>query len=211
MVRFTIVGRLRDGLPLAQGPRDLNEANESFSFYKHQGEFILKEISRGALPHSRMSVRLNHHSFNFLVENGICFITLCDASYPRKLVFHYLQDLHQELDKFDISLLDRITEPYSFVKFDSVIGDIRKRYVDTRTQANLSKLSANRGQNLDIITENMSQTIARRRISEMFERSVAVAANPGTVPSSIWCSPRLVAIALIWTPITLIAAVSSVL
>ncbi|KAJ0558894.1 putative Longin domain-containing protein [Helianthus annuus] len=36
-----------------------------------------------------------------MVRNGVCFITLCDVSYPRKLAFHYLQDLQKEFDKVD--------------------------------------------------------------------------------------------------------------
>lgn len=149
------------------------------------------------------------------MENGIgCFITLCDSSYPRKLAFHYLQDLQKEFQKFDISLIDKITRPYSFVKFgnahnclkllgcslilkgvryiifiaysfnipvgffffpfkspisnvfaESIIGNIRKQYVDTRTQANLSKLNANRGQDLDIVIEHMYQIVERKRQS----------------------------------------------
>ncbi|KAG6716890.1 hypothetical protein I3842_04G070900 [Carya illinoinensis] len=67
-----------------------------------------------------MTIRLDHHCFNYLVENGIFFITLCDSSYPRKLAFHYLQDLHQEFEKFDNSLIEKITRPYSFVKFDQI-------------------------------------------------------------------------------------------
>lgn len=54
---------------------------------------------------------------SYLVENGIAFITLCDSSYPRKLAFYYLQDLQKEFDKFDSSLIAKITRPYSFVKF----------------------------------------------------------------------------------------------
>ncbi|GKU89335.1 hypothetical protein SLEP1_g3485 [Rubroshorea leprosula] len=80
--------------------------------------------------------------------------------------------------------------------------------MDTRTQTNLSKLNACRQQDLDIITENMSQIIERRRNSEIFER---VATNSQPLSPSIWCSPRLEAIALIWTPITVIAAVAAVL
>lgn len=54
---------------------------------------------------------------SYLVENGHCFITLCDSSYPRKLAFHYLQDLKKKFQKFDIGLLDKVTKPYSFVRF----------------------------------------------------------------------------------------------
>lgn len=63
MVKLTIVGRVNDGLPIAQGPRYVNQDNEGFSFYKQQGEFILKEISRGALQHSKMIIRVDHHFF----------------------------------------------------------------------------------------------------------------------------------------------------
>ncbi|XP_034204949.1 25.3 kDa vesicle transport protein [Prunus dulcis] len=200
MVKLTIVGRLSDGLCLAKGPSSLNEEHENFSFYKRQGEFILREISRGALPPSKMTIRADHHCFNYMVENGIAFITLCDSSYPRKLAFHYLQDLQKEFENFDSSLIKKVTRPYCLVKFDGVIGNIRKQYIDTRTQANLSKLNANRKQDLDIATENLSEIIERWRYSEILERpstSVYIQAV-----SPIWCSPRLEVIAMKWTPIT---------
>lgn len=67
MVKLTIVGRVRaDGLPLAQGPRYLNEENgNNISFYKQQAEFILTEISRGNLPSSKMTIRVDHHCFKY--------------------------------------------------------------------------------------------------------------------------------------------------
>ncbi|GMJ06529.1 hypothetical protein like AT5G52270 [Hibiscus trionum] len=204
MVKLTIVGRVKDGLPLAQETRHLNNQTTTSrhnlsSNYNQQAEFLLHEISRGALPLSTMSVRVDHHSFNYLVVNGICFITLCDSCYPRKLAFHYLHDLQMEFHKFDNGLIHKITKPYSFIKFDSVIANIRKQYIDTRTQANLSKLNANRRRELDIVTENMSDIIERRRNSEILETP---AANT---------TPRLEAIALIWTPIAIVTAVASIL
>nr|TKS04452.1 hypothetical protein D5086_0000141770 [Populus alba] len=187
MVKMTIVGRVSDGLPLAQGP-------------------------------------------SYLIGNGVCFMTLCDSSYPRKLAFHYLQDLQKEFEKLDNSLVEKITRPYSFVKFDGVIGSIRKQYIDTRTQANLSKLNANRKKDLEIITEHISEILQRKRNSEMSE------GLPATTPrtaSPIWGSPLLEqqnirlpfsfiriitynmpphqVIALKWTPITTIVAVAAIL
>ncbi|KAE8733930.1 hypothetical protein F3Y22_tig00000916pilonHSYRG00314 [Hibiscus syriacus] len=209
MVNLTIVGRVKDGLPLAQEARCLiNETTASHnlsSSYKQQAEFLLHEISRGALPLPTMTVRVDHHSFSYLVVHGICFITLCDSSYPRKLAFHYLHDLQKEFDKFDNALVHNITKPYSFVKFDSIIANIRKQYVDTRTQANLSKLNADRGRELDIVTENMSDIIERRRNSEILQTP---AAPNSTLRTS---SPRLEAIALIWTPIAIITVAASIL
>ncbi|XP_060972694.1 25.3 kDa vesicle transport protein SEC22-1 [Cannabis sativa] len=208
MVKVTIVGRVKEGLPLAQGPRYVNkEENKSFLFYKQQGELILKEISRGSLPHSKMTIRIDHqYCFNYLVENEIAIITLSDSSYPRKLAFHYLQDLQKEFQKFDSNLIEKITRPYSFIGFDSVIVNIRKQYIDTRTQANLSKLNANRKQELDIVTENLTEILERRRNSELHEIKSSPLSTPRAV-SSIWGSSQLEVIALKWTPITIVLVV----
>ncbi|KAG4172217.1 hypothetical protein ERO13_A12G258100v2 [Gossypium hirsutum] len=194
MVKLTIVGRVKDGLPLAQEARYMNNetttSHNLSSNYKQQAEFLLNEISKGALPLPSMTIRVDHHSF-------------------KKLAFNYLQDLQKEFDKFDNGLIYKITKPYSFVKFDSIISSIRKQYIDTRTQANLSKLNANRHRELDIVTGNMSDIVERRRNSEILETP---AANYTPQSSSLlWGSPRLEAIALIWTPIAIITVIAWIL
>ncbi|XP_057473477.1 25.3 kDa vesicle transport protein SEC22-1 [Actinidia eriantha] len=207
-MKMTIVGRVRDGLPLAQGLRYVNEEDDYFSNYRAKAEFILKEISRsGPLAPSKMTIRVDHHCFNFMVENGVCFITLCDSSYPRKLAFHYLQDLLNEFQKFDTNLINKVTKPYSFVKFNGIIGNVRRQYTDTRTQSNLSKLNANCRQDLDIVAQDMSTIVERRRRLDMLEKAMA---PPKTV-SPIWCSPLLEKVALKWTPIGVIIIVAVVL
>ncbi|XP_059629286.1 25.3 kDa vesicle transport protein SEC22-1-like [Cornus florida] len=207
MVKLTIIGRVKDGVALAQGTRYVNEETDNLSSYKQQGEFILKEISRGSLPPSKMTIRVDHHCFNYMVENGVCFITLCDSAYPRKLAFHYLQDLQKEFEKFDMSLISKITKPYSFVRFDGIIGNVRRQYVDTRTQVNLSRLKANRQQELDIMTEDMSEIVERRRRIEMLE---ILMATP-RIASPIWVSPLLEVIALKWIPTTIVVVAATVL
>ncbi|XAR71723.1 hypothetical protein NMG60_11018124 [Bertholletia excelsa] len=209
MVKMTIVGRATDGLPLAKGPRYVNEEDENFSHYMQQAEFVLQEISRsGSIAPSKMTIRIDSNYFNFMVENGVCFITLCDSSYPRKLAFHYLEDLQKEFEKFDPILISKITKPYSFVRFDRIIGNTRRQYTDTRTQSNLSKLNANRRQELEIITQDMCTIVERRRKLEMLEKGLA---TPRVV-SKTWSAPFLEQeIALKWTPITLVFTVAAVL
>ncbi|XP_009629824.1 25.3 kDa vesicle transport protein SEC22-1 [Nicotiana tabacum] len=207
MVKLTIIGRVSDGMPLAQNPRFVQEENDVLTTYKQQAEFLLKEISLRALPSSKMTILVDHHCFNYIVENGICFLTLCESSYPRKLAFHYLEDLHQEFERLDKSLTDRITKPYTFIKLDTIIANIRKQYVDTRTQANLSKLNADRQKDLDIGTDELSLITERRRRLERMERLMV--AHRSTSP--IWESKRLEIIALKWTPITILLVVAAVL
>ncbi|XP_030533520.1 25.3 kDa vesicle transport protein isoform X2 [Rhodamnia argentea] len=207
MVKLTIVGRVKDGLPLAQGHRYVTDDHGYFGFYKQQAELVLEEIARGALKSAKMTIHVNHHCFHYLVEDGVCFIVLCESSYPRKLAFHYLQDLHTEFDKFDKRILDKITRPYSFVKFDGVIGNIRKRYIDTRTQANLSKLNAHRKKDVDIVTMHVSE-IARIRARSLEILESRIAMNAPVSP--IWGSSRMEAIVMTWTPIALIVSVATI-
>lgn len=65
MVKLTMVGRVRDGLPIAQGIRYVNEENDDVFGYKKQAEFILKEISRGTLSPPKMVILMHHHSFMY--------------------------------------------------------------------------------------------------------------------------------------------------
>ncbi|RZB44139.1 25.3 kDa vesicle transport protein isoform B [Glycine soja] len=213
MVKVTIVGRVSDGLPLAQGLRYMNEEYGYLSCYRQQAEFILREFSRGALTAPKMTIHIDNFCFNYLVENGVVFIVLCESTYPRKLAFHYLQDIQKEFEKFDKTLIGKITRPYSFVKFvtislsDGIIANISRQYIDTRTQANLSKLNANRKQDLDIATEDIYKILERKRNSETMRR-LPVTPQP---ESTIWCSPQLEVIALKWTPIMIIVITSMAL
>ncbi|WJX20780.1 hypothetical protein P8452_10281 [Trifolium repens] len=205
MVKVTIVGRVSDGLPLAQGLRYVNQENSYLSFYWQQAEFILQEISKGTLTPSMMTILIDHYCFNFLVENGVVYIVLCESTYPRKLAFHYLRDIQKEFEKFDKTLIGKITKPYSFVKFDGIIANFSRQYIDTRTQANLAKLKINKNQEVNIVTEEMSNILERRRNSETMRRLVV---TPQPTSSTIWYSPRLEVIAMKWTPILIMVITS---
>ncbi|GAV81265.1 hypothetical protein CFOL_v3_24723, partial [Cephalotus follicularis] len=143
-----------DGLPIAQGPRYSNEVRANFLYYKQQAEFLLQEISRGGFAPSKMTNRVNHHSFKYpfrfyqyilgfsiIVSKIIATIIMSWVKYKNPLRFGLINTL----------------SPYVFKYYKnplSIIGNIRKQYIDTRTQANLAKLYANRQQDLDIIIEH---------------------------------------------------------
>ncbi|KAK2973092.1 LOW QUALITY PROTEIN: hypothetical protein RJ640_023022 [Escallonia rubra] len=119
---------------------------------------------------------------------------------------------------------------------DSIIGSIRRQYMDTRTQANLSKLNAKSGQDTEIVTEHMSHikeskdqarllflnhvgigsvklriifTICENMLMlpEMLERMMEAPRNV----SPVWGSKTLEVIALKWTPLAISLAVACVI
>lgn len=90
---------------------------------------------------------------------------------------------------------------------DGIIGNIRSKYVDTRTQANLSKLNSDGSQEEDILSESFSQIVKRRRRFDMLRRMSEAHLHA----SPIWCSKRLEIIALKWIPVGLVLAVTTIL
>jgi vesicle transport protein SEC22 len=58
---------------------------------------------------------------SYIIETGVCYLTMCDKSYPKKLAFQYLEDLQREFDKQNRSQIETVARPYAFIKFGKVI------------------------------------------------------------------------------------------
>jgi vesicle transport protein SEC22 len=67
---------------------------------------------------SRMSVDLGApYMFHYIVEGGICYLTLADKGYPKKLAYEYLEELQKEFSRLYGSQVDTAARPYAFIKF----------------------------------------------------------------------------------------------
>lgn len=85
MVKLTIVGRIEDGLPLAQDQTYVNQQdNPSFLFYKQQAEFLLKQISKDSWLHPKMTILLDHHSFQYLL-----ILIINNSAQSPSLIFQF--------------------------------------------------------------------------------------------------------------------------
>jgi vesicle transport protein SEC22 len=94
-----------------------------------------------------------------LIEGGVCYLTLCDRSYPKKLAYQYLEELQHEFEKVNRSQIETVARPYAFIKFDTFIQKTRKLYMDTRTQRNLSKLNDDLFEVQQIMTRNIQEVL----------------------------------------------------
>lgn len=63
----------------------------------------------------RVSYAVRH---SYIIEGSVCYLCICDQSYPRKLAFSYLEELAKE---FNMSYGNEVDKPglrpYAFVKF----------------------------------------------------------------------------------------------
>ncbi|XP_006846939.3 25.3 kDa vesicle transport protein, partial [Amborella trichopoda] len=165
MAKLTLIRRVSDGLPLAQSFPPSKEEKDGLLFYREQGDLVMAEISRRAPEASRMSIRIDHHCFNFIIEDGVCYMALFDAYYPRKLAFHYLEDLHRDCHNSYGPVMHTIANPHALSRIEFIINGIRKLYLDTRTQANLAKLKAGGGQIQEIPTQDISDFLFSQKES----------------------------------------------
>lgn len=158
MVKLTMIARVTDGLPLAEGLDDGRDQKD-LEFYKQQAKTLFKKLSQGQHEPSRMSIETGPNVFHYIIENGVCYLTMCDRSYPKKLAFQYLEDLKREFEKVNRSQIETVARPYAFIKFDTFIQKTRKLYLDTRTQRNLAKLNDDLYEVQQIMTRNIQEVL----------------------------------------------------
>ncbi|KAI8808669.1 Longin-like domain-containing protein [Cladochytrium replicatum] len=170
MLRSTIIARLADGLPLAASMDD--EEGVDISEYKNQAKQIFKRLSTDS--ETRCSVESGPYYFHYLIEFGVCYLCLCDRSYPKKLAFSYLEELQKEFNEKYGNEVGTVARPYAFVKFDTFIQKTKKQYKDTRTQRNLHKVNEDLQDVTRIMTKNIHEVLGRgdqlNNMSEMSRR-----------------------------------------
>lgn len=54
---------------------------------------------------------------SYVIAQGVCYLFLCEASFPKKMAFAYLEDLHSEFYDQYGRRVPTVTRPYSFIEF----------------------------------------------------------------------------------------------
>uniref|UniRef100_A0A0D9ZE83 Longin domain-containing protein n=1 Tax=Oryza glumipatula TaxID=40148 RepID=A0A0D9ZE83_9ORYZ len=142
MVKLTMVARVTDGLPLAEGLDDGRDQKDA-DFYKQQAKLLFKNLSKGQHEASRMSIETGPYFFHYIIEGRVCYLTMCDHSYPKKLAFQYLEDLKNEFERVNGSQIETAARPYAFIK----------------TQRNLVKLNDELYEVHQIMTRNVQEVL----------------------------------------------------
>ncbi|KAI5677335.1 hypothetical protein M9H77_08285 [Catharanthus roseus] len=158
MVKLTMIARVTDGLPLVEGLDDGRDVPDA-DFYKKQAKALFTNLSRGLNDPSRMSIETGSYMFHYIIEGRVCYLTMCDRSYPKKLAFQYLEDLKNEFERVNGSQVETAARPYAFIKFDTFIQKTKKLYQDTRTQRNISKLNDELYEVHQIMTRNVQEVL----------------------------------------------------
>jgi vesicle transport protein SEC22 len=70
----------------------------------------------------RLSAEAGAHTFHVLNQAGVCFLTLAERSYPKKLAYQYLEELANEFNRlYGGNQVDNVSRPYAFIKFGACL------------------------------------------------------------------------------------------
>lgn len=100
---------------------------------------------------------------SYLIKDDICFLCICDHSYPRKLAFTYLADLATEFTTTysPTQYQSPTLRPYAFVEFDTFIQRTKKLYQDSRASQNLDRLNDELRDVTKVMTKNIEDLLYR--------------------------------------------------
>jgi vesicle transport protein SEC22 len=112
----------------------------------------------------------NRKAFHYLIRDGICFLTLTDASYPKRLIFLYLDETAdgfvEELTK-DYgptewrAAVETAARPYAFIKYDPYIQRKEREYADPSSRRNATKINEDLADIQSIMRKNIEQVLNR--------------------------------------------------
>ena len=118
MVKLTMIARVLDGLPLAEGLD--TDASLDLEYYKQQAKTLFKKLGQnnssyassgggaGGAPPSRMSYESGEYFMHYVIESGVCYLTLCERNYPKKLAYSYLEGESKQQNSFS----------FAYIRFD---------------------------------------------------------------------------------------------
>ena len=58
---------------------------------------------------------------SYIIEGGVCYLALCETTYPPHLAFTYLEAVHNEFIEQYGQRINKAQRPYHFVEFSKFI------------------------------------------------------------------------------------------
>lgn len=156
MVLYTYIART-DGTPLSAST---DEITQDLSEQKRQIKVVIGRLTPSSEPMA--SIESGNYTISYLLDNEIVYMCITERSYPRKLVFSYLEEIKKEFSKsYGTEALKPNVRPYAFAKFDGFMLKTRGLYQDARASQNLDKLNAELQDVTKVMTKNIEDLLYR--------------------------------------------------
>ena len=179
MLLFTYIARLTDGVMLVASIDSSTNAS-SIERHKTDGKNLIRELTTQSPV--QCTVDSGDYSFHYIIEGLIVYLTLTSKSFPKRLAFLYLADLHTHFRRFVElqhgdqweSYIATIDRPYAFIKFDKEIQRLRRDYGDPNSKQSMSKLNSDLMEVQSIMKKNIQDVLGR---GDRLERAAETSSN----------------------------------
>ena len=164
---LTFVARASDGNLLTASMEVAGAPGVNFDSYKQQAKMILSKLNHRSPP--KCSFESGDYTFHYIIEDGVCYMTLCERNYDKRLSFGFLEDIKREFvaeltrdigpnyrDK-----IDTVDHPYAFIKFDKVIQRKRREYQNPNSSKNMQRSNSELADITNIMRMNIEEVLSR--------------------------------------------------
>lgn len=159
MVLLTMIARISDGLPLAATMQENEQSGRSILEYQNQAKMLFRKL--GPQSPVKCTLETGPYLFHYLIENGVCYLVLCERNYSTRIAYSYLEDIAQEFHTQYGKRVNTVTRPYTFIEFDTYIQKARKVFSDSRSRRNLNTLNSQLQDVQRIMVQNIDDVLQR--------------------------------------------------
>lgn len=218
-IESTYIARVADGLILVSSMENSGGGGpgDRMEIYKNQAKQIIKKLNPRST--TKMSIESSPYVFHYMIEDGICYLTLTDKTYPKRLAFLFLEDISREFvedlkaehgDKW-LNIVETVGRQYAFIKFDRVIQKRRRDYSDPSSSSNMKKLNDDLHSIQNIMRKSIDDILDRgNKLDEVSEISKNLASESKRYK---WGAKQLSMTALMkqWAPLVAIVLLALIL
>ncbi|XP_043110713.1 vesicle-trafficking protein SEC22b-A [Puntigrus tetrazona] len=159
MVLLTMIVRVADSLPLAASMQEDEQSGRDLQKYQNQAKQLCRKLTDQS-P-ARCTLEAGAMAFHYVIEKGVCYLVICEAGFPKKLAFAYLEDLEGEFSEQYGTKVPSVSRPYSFIEFDTYIQKTKKSYIDSRARRNLGSINTELHDVQRIMVANIEEVLQR--------------------------------------------------
>jgi len=159
MVLLTMIARVTDGLPLATSIEGDEQHDQSMTKYTTQAKLLFRKLQQDSPK--KCTLESGPYVFHYSIEQGACFLCLCEKNFPPKLAFAFLEDIAREFISQYGGRIDTVARPYHFIEFDGYIQTSKKKFVDKQSRSQLQAVHTELQDVQRIMVQNIEDVIHR--------------------------------------------------
>jgi vesicle transport protein SEC22 len=179
-VSLTFLARAQDGMMLCA-----SLDRRGGGPYTQQVNDILLDIRRKGSHHVSAKCTVatgGNMSFHYVIDEGVCFLTLSQSSFSKRLVYGFLEELRCSFKAFVetesgpgqtyANVIAAASHPYAFIKFDQTIQRKRREYSNPGSSDNMRRLKEELTDITNIMSSNIDDILKRgENLDDLGQRS----------------------------------------